>query len=379
MPTETIKPSDNKYIEVWDKIYDATNDRWITAPWTSTQVASWQLQTYKYWNKNITLDSNAWTALQNVLSQIPSTIVWSTLRTTEEQKKLHDAYLAWTWWKANAPWTSLHEKGLAVDIYSWTDKNWKLLKPSAEQIKVMNENGWFQTAWKNDLWHFEFKWVQGWETTFNKAKTPQYIDYIEKWKIPTWLKVWTTAYDDFINQAEQWYIQAKNETLKTKWFEITNSQSYASTSAKQKEAINEAINNVAPFIQSMDKVIALTKKYWNESKLTDTWTKMNQEIRNAQLLAKEIYNLWVLNWPDLQLMEDIITNPTNLTGIWLVWRDYAKLLEEWKKTILDNAISKANSVWLDFIWQWWNVNTTWTPLNTTWMSTKDLRASYFDN
>lgn len=377
MPTETIKPSDNKYIEVWDKIYDATNDRWITPPettTTSTVQPTGTMVTVKnnwLWQKNLTLDSSASKPLINALTEmwLWNYMIWSQqYRTKEQQAELVKQWKSWTM-------DSKHMKWLAVDLYS-DDKFWA---PTQKQIEIMNKNWWFQDpSLPNDKWHFEFKWVQGWETTFNKAKTPQYIDYIEKWKIPTWLKVWTTAYDDFINQAEQWYTQAKNETLKTKWFEITNSQSYASTSAKQKEAINEAINNVAPFIQSMDKVIALTKKYWNESKLTDVWTKMNQEIRNAQLLAKEIYNLWVLNWPDLQLMEDIIKNPTNLTGIWLVWRDYAKLLEEWKKTILDNAISKANSVWLDFIWQWNPTgNTTWPQISSK--SSDDDILNYLKN
>ena len=60
---------------------------------------------------------------------------------------------------------------------------------------------------------------------------------------------------------------------------------------KQKEAIAEAVNNVAPFIQSMDKVIAMAKEYGTETTMSTAGKKMNQEIRNSQLIAKEIYNL----------------------------------------------------------------------------------------
>ena len=55
---------------------------------------------------------------------------------------------------------------------------------------------------------------------------------------------------------------------------------------------------------------------------------MSAEVRNSQLLAKEIYNLGVLNGPDLSLMESIIANPTDTSANTIgSFQDYAKLLE----------------------------------------------------
>jgi hypothetical protein len=192
------------------------------------------------------------------------------------------------------------------------------------------------------------QWTQ--EPTFDKNKLSEYTKYVENWTVPTWLKQGSKKYNDFVQSAQEGYIDSKNESFKSKGFTISNPDAFIGTSTKQKEAIAEAVNNVAPFIQSMDKVIAQVDKYWTETKLSDVGKKMNQEIRNAQLIAKEIYNLWVLNWPDLELMESIIANPTTIGANMQLWSDYWDLLRNGKKTIVDNALAKAKSVWLEYTW-----------------------------
>lgn len=122
--------------------------------WINYKNASWT-------TKNIKVDSIASDSLMNALNQIWNwLIIGSSTRTNKEQQELYDKYLAGTWWLAAKPWTSLHENGLAVDIYSGQNAKWQLLSPTTEQVKVMNDNGWFQTAWENDKWHFEYQGMQ---------------------------------------------------------------------------------------------------------------------------------------------------------------------------------------------------------------------------
>jgi hypothetical protein len=64
-----------------------------------------------------------------------------------------------------------------------------------------------------------------------------------------------------------------------------------STTVDQRKAVDKAVQNINPFITTMDKLIELTKKYGNESTATPAGKEMEVLVRNAQLLAKEIYNL----------------------------------------------------------------------------------------
>ena len=194
------------------------------------------------------------------------------------------------------------------------------------------------------------------------AQYPSYVKYIESGVLPAGMKEWSAKAQQFQQQAQQWYIDAKNSTFKQQWFELSNPQAFASTTPKQREEINNAVMQVTPFTKTMDELIALTDKYGTENPYSAAWREMNQKVKNAQLIAKEIYNLWVLNWPDLSLMEAIIPRPTSFEANTIgVTQNYWDLLREAKKTILGNAISKAQSVWLSQIWTQWQSSAT--PVN----------------
>ena len=190
------------------------------------------------------------------------------------------------------------------------------------------------------------------QQTFDPNKAPQYINYIESGKLPTWMKSGTQQANQFILEAGDGYIDAKSKDLKQKWFTISNSEAFKNVDSKTLESVNKAISQVPAFRKAMDDIIALVDKKWTELPFT-TWGKeINQKIKNVQLIAKEIYNLWVLNWPDLSLMESIISNPaSNFAKIWWAFVDYKDLLEKWRDTILQNAYAQANNIWLSPIKQ----------------------------
>lgn len=183
----------------------------------------------------------------------------------------------------------------------------------------------------------------------DKERTSQYIQFMEKGTLPAWMKDNSRKADEFRSEATQWYVNAKNQQLGESNFKISNPQAFIATSPKQKEDISTAIKQVAPFIEWMDDLIALVKTNWTENPYSETGRKMTASAKNLQLIAKEIYNLWVLNGPDLSLMEAIIANPTDLTANTLgSFQNYETLLKDAKKTILKNVVSQAKSAGLEY-------------------------------
>ncbi len=161
LPTKETTTQDWAKLSDWSLYNQRTWEIKQVWTWTATTpVTSWQLATEKINGKNVTMDTNALASFKNAIANMPWTIIGvQQYRTPEEQKALVDKWVSWTM-------DSKHMKGLAVDIYSWTDKNWKLLAPSKEQITVMNANWWYQDPnLPNDKWHFEYKWTQSTQTS----------------------------------------------------------------------------------------------------------------------------------------------------------------------------------------------------------------------
>lgn len=183
----------------------------------------------------------------------------------------------------------------------------------------------------------------------DKERTSQYIQFMEKGTLPAGMKDNSRKADEFRSEATQGYTDAKNQQLMESNFKITNPQAFIATSAKQKEDISNAIKQVAPFITGMDDLIKLVKENGTENPYSETGRKMTASAKNLQLIAKEIYNLGVLNWPDLSLMEAIIANPTDMTANTIgSFQNYETLLKDAKKTILKNVVSQAKWAGLEY-------------------------------
>jgi hypothetical protein len=124
--------------------------------------------------------------------------------------------------------------------------------------------------------------------------------------------------------------------MNAKGYTITSPEAFSSLGAEDRKKTLKAINDVASFGQSMDKLISYAGKYgtkvlpWTEKK------KIEAETRNAMLIAKELYNLWVLNWPDLSIMEQVIPDITSNSFLKWAFTNEKALMENAKKTVLDN-------------------------------------------
>ena len=199
---------------------------------------------------------------------------------------------------------------------------------------------------------------------------PQYTSYIENGKLPAWMKDWTSKAESFKQQALDWYIKGKEQEFNWAWLTISNPTAFASavTDAAKIKEVNKAVLALPKFKDTMDQLISLEKEYWTENRPTQAKQTMNMLVKDAQLQAKEIYNLWVLNWPDLSLMESIIPNPTSWSALWpqiLWWVSYNEMLKSAKDKVLWNAYAQARTIWLSPTWQ-----ATWT---LSWQISSDRK------
>jgi hypothetical protein len=202
-----------------------------------------------------------------------------------------------------------------------------------------------------DKWHFEYtgSGSSPEDAGFDVNKAPQYINYVEKWKLPTGMKDWSRQAQQFIAEANAGYIDAKNKAMEAKWFKITDTDAYTNTDVATREAIDKAILSVPAFEDTMDELIKLVDDQWAELPLSSNWARMNQLVVDAQLQAKELYNLGVLNWPDYELMQKVIKNPATVKARLLSpipWVDYLQMLKNGKETVLDNVYEKTELAWL---------------------------------
>lgn len=288
------------------------------------------------------IDKIEWDARKMLGSEVPESFVWAYIaRQTKDLTQRRQA--------ANNVATTERDF-----LNVMKDENLKVLDAyqKGNALDIQQQQQQFDNYYKAkefDLKYAEAAPIVPW--SYDSNRVSQYANYVETWKLPVWMKDWSAAANKFIAEAQEWYLAGKEAAYNASWFTISNPDAFVNTTQPQKKSINEAIAQVQPFIASIDKVKELVKKHWTENAYSEWWKAINREIRNAQLLAKEIYNLWVLNWPDLSLMESIITNPTSLWSNLTFRQDYVWQLEDGKQAILTNAAQQAKTVWLLYQWQ----------------------------
>ncbi|HNG97748.1 MAG TPA: hypothetical protein PLW93_05740, partial [Candidatus Absconditabacterales bacterium] len=180
---------------------------------------------------------------------------------------------------------------------------------------------------------------------------PQYTSYIENGKLPAGMKDGTSKAESFKQQALDGYIKGKEQEFNGAGLTISNPTAFASavTDAAKIKEVNKAVLTIPKFKDTMDQLISLEKEYGTENRPTQAKQTMNMLVKDAQLQAKEIYNLGVLNGPDQLLMESIIPNPTSWSALGpqiLGGVSYNEMLKSAKDKVLGNAYAQARTIGL---------------------------------
>jgi hypothetical protein len=287
----------NTETQKWDEIPELWTE-WVTPTWNITQV---DFTTPGWTDKIIRVDSTAQSSLEWLIKQfqleVPGwdqIIIADSFRTKEEQKVLHDKYLAWTGWLAAKPWTSKHESGLAIDVYS----NSNLDALTTEQVKVMNDNWWFQTAWANDMGHFEFIWVP-WTTIWDLTASQKLAASNLAWGLP-WSKA-KDAIEARTKLIEEQLMQGKTideieDSLRewAAWLEFT----WTAKSAFQNITENvtwEKLTNKQNILESKIAEFGIesqeVKDYFKKIAISSLDATSQKEVRWNELLTQALWDI----------------------------------------------------------------------------------------
>ena len=224
----------------------------------------------------------------------------------------------------------LNHKGVHASVEMY-DQNWNMMSVKDTDTSLKN-----MAASHKDLssyWPTIMSWVE-------ENKTPNSEVLKAMWFSSLW---------EFDKQANKAYASLIRDDYAVKWFELKNPWLFARSDSKLKQKLNESIDFAAEAQPSFERMISLIDRYGGEVMPWVVKTEMNQLYQDILLKGKEIYNLWVLNWPDLVIMENVL-------GItpWSLWAKFRsksflkKQMENARRTFNENVWAKAENYWLSF-------------------------------
>lgn len=392
----TVKIDEPKITKIWDKsvVFNQETQQFeevilptkITPSWNITPV---EFITPAWTKKTLNVDAVAQDSLSTVIESLQKEvewwdkiIIWDTFRTREQQQALFDKFQAWTGWLAAAPWTSKHETWLAIDIYA--DNQFNPL--TIEQTKAMNNAWWFQTAWEEDLWHFEYKWVPWVEkwllTSDQEANKSVILSQIKAWKATA------TAITDFTETAiEEWWwdelskaidatgdiaqSEAFNVKIKEAWWDVLKIMEASAWGKKADQSFRTSFEKGITVISQLDSLSNQIFKWEDEivkdefgedfdiSPLTGWIRGKNPWDADAQVIESTLTSIvpnlarwvfgevWVLTDQDVELYKKTIPNLKQTDE---VKKAILALTLRTVKNSLDNKIQINAWTWVDMSW-----------------------------
>lgn len=381
LPTQITKPE-------WpikmgeDSLYDPVTQQWITKP----SATSWFTITQNYWatspnsKDNVKLANwQVWTPWVDYSMSLNTPInTWITWEVTFVWNK-------WDYWNQVIITDEQWNQHMYSHLNSANVKLWD--KVTSGQNIALSWNTWFST-WphldyrvKSSNWQWldpnNFSWVwQAQPTWINKNALWLYRSYMEDGKLPSkdalkWL--WMTS-EQFIDSANEWYnqyIQDKAKEISSTYptLNIEFTPSYANISATQREKLNDSLTKIWDIDQRLQKLKDLFWEVWTEVWPTKKKSEMETLRKQIILKAKEVENLWVLNWPDLWILEDLLPSTTWFVSWMFSWDENTKSkldsIQSWYRS---DAKTKWINYWakISFKDEWQKVDTTWTSIQYWW-------------
>jgi hypothetical protein len=149
------------------------------------------------------------------------------------------------------------------------------------------------------------------------------------------------------------------------WINLVDPKFLISRTPKQREQIDTDVDELLNMKKMFDDIIEDISVNWLP-KQNFSWRgrALKAKIRVIQLFAKweKQFNLWVLTWPDLTLLENVLPTPGSIDAT-AAWRDVVvQQLWEARDMFVGSLNRSLNAAWLE-------VPTNGIP--TTWFSMQE--------
>lgn len=213
-------------------------------------------------------------------------------------------------------------------------------------IEIMDKNGKLLSEAEQKAYLQSIKQPNPFETT----NLSLYRAYAEDGKLPSKdaLKGLKMNSQKFIQNADAWYAkflesQAKEISDEQPTLDIVyNPQRYSAMSATQREKLNESVTKIGDIDRRMTRLRELFEENGTETWPTAAKSEMQSLRQQIILKAKEVENLWVLNWPDLWILEDLLPGTTWFwSGIWSLDSNTLTKLKSLQSNYRNDAKTKS--------------------------------------
>ncbi len=289
----------------------------------STLSAYWLPSDFQ-WSKKIWAEFRAW----DTLWFVGNTWTVATTQRNPETGKDEMVYIR-KWWETLRPDLLHRWNHASVAFY---DEEWNLLD-QYENDRILKD--YAKQSQQADL-----SWL--WSIVRN---------YVEDGKVPkddVLESLWLTK-SQFLRWANDQYLKDKNVEYNLKWFKLEDPTALSAIDSSTRRQLDNDINAMQALDDSMATLISMVEKHWPQlTRLPKEAAEFESTYLNALLQAKEVYNLWVLNWPDLDIMKWLIKNPIWPEAEFRGKEDMIDILEQWRMLMRNRVTSQAANFWLQY-------------------------------
>jgi len=185
-------------------------------------------------------------------------------------------------------------------------KRWVIKKMYSREL------GSWELFWENYI-----AWAQR-SNSYNKNLSTTYREFIVNGKSPSVAVLksdfgWSA--EELWRQANNWFKDNIWEVLGGSNVNMKNPQLFTFWTKEQRDWSIEWMKTINKTLWWIEQVVDYIENNFEDWKIMYDWWRsklktLRGKITNLQLWVKDkwLYNLWVLNWPDLELIESVIPN-----------------------------------------------------------------------
>ena len=205
-----------------------------------------------------------------------------------------------------------------------------------------------EEAWL--LGHTPTQWANQNSVGYTQNNMPQYISYYENnGKLPTGMKDNTALAEKFKNEAYSGYTQYKTKQLNNSGIKVSNIDNYINVDPNIRNKLDNSVDQMSTIIRNIDSMKDIMKGSGTElTTWTDSGRRIDSLFSDTVTKMKEVYNLGVLNGPDLWIVSSSLANPVWTSAFFTTNKHAEEYLDNVKNRLVSDINTKAKRYGIEF-------------------------------